>query len=295
MPFGPHAPPNAAATQVSRSGDLAYTVVTTESDFSQGSDWGKDLRDAIGGDSGGLKVYVTGGLGLFADFTEVFKSVDTKLLTSTVVLVLVGRIGTVPEVAAVTPVVERSIDNRIGSLKVVFEEDPYTAEALETIPTLRDRAGDAAPGVQVLVGDGTATQYDFDHANSRDLRLVVPIALVVIALILGVLLRAVVAPVVLILSVVASFFGTLGLSVPFFRYVVGDPGVDGSLPTFAFILLVALGVDYTIFLVSRVREEAARFGTREGVLRALTASGADDHGARRDRADRRQDLVAVYG
>jgi RND superfamily putative drug exporter len=101
----------------------------------------------------------------------------------------------------------------------------------------------------------------------------VPIALVLIAIILGILLRAVVAPLVLILSVVLSFFGTLGLSILFFRYVVGDEGVDASLPTFAFIFLMALGIDYTIFLMSRVREEAAVFGTREGVLRALTATG----------------------
>jgi RND superfamily putative drug exporter len=95
----------------------------------------------------------------------------------------------------------------------------------------------------------------------------------VIALILGILLEAVVAPLVLIGSVILSFFGTLGLSLLFIRYVVGDAGVDNSLPTFAFIFLVALGVDYTIFLMSRVREEARRHGTREGTLRALAATG----------------------
>jgi len=70
-----------------------------------------------------------------------------------------------------------------------------------------------------------------------------------------------------------SFFGTFGLSILFFRFVAGDAGVDNSLPIFAFIFLVALGIDYTIFLMSRVREEARRFGTREGVLRALNATG----------------------
>ena len=72
---------------------------------------------------------------------------------------------------------------------------------------------------------------------------------------------------------VVSFFGTFGLSLLFFRYVVGDAGIDNGLPTFAFIFLVALGIDYTIFLMSRVREEARRFGTREGMLRALNATG----------------------
>ena len=116
-------------------------------------------------------------------------------------------------------------------------------------------------------------QADFNDAAERDLRVIVPVALLVIAIILGILLRAVVAPIVLIATVVASFFGTLGLSVFFFIEVLGDRGVDASLPTFAFIFLVALGVDYTIFLMSRVREEARTHGTREGVLRALAATG----------------------
>jgi len=94
----------------------------------------------------------------------------------------------------------------------------------------------------------------------------------VIAIILGILLEAIVAPLVLIATVVVSFFGTLGLSIFFFIEVQGSAGVDASLPTFAFIFLVALGVDYTILLMSRVREEATH-GTREGVLRALSATG----------------------
>ena len=103
--------------------------------------------------------------------------------------------------------------------------------------------------------------------------MIVPLALLVIAVILGLLLQSIVAPIVIILTVLASFFGTLGMSLIFFRYVVGDAGVDASLPVFAFIFLVALGVDYTIFLMTRVREEARRHGTREGVLRALSATG----------------------
>ena len=116
-------------------------------------------------------------------------------------------------------------------------------------------------------------QSDFNQAAARDLKVIVPIALLVIAVILGILLQAVVAPIVLIATVMASFFGTLGLSIFFFIEVLGDAGVDASLPTFAFIFLVALGIDYTIFLMSRVREEARIHGTREGTLRALAATG----------------------
>ena len=175
-------------------------------------------------------------------------------------------------IASVAPG-ETSKDGQIKTLNVVFEEDPYTSTALERIPTLRDAVNPAPPGTEVLIGGGTATQYDYDKANGQDLMTIVPIALLLIAIILGILLRAVVAPLVLIGSVMLSFFGTLGLSILFFRYVVGDEGIDSSLPTFAFIFLVTLGVDYTIFLMSRVREEAAIYGTREGVLRALTATG----------------------
>jgi RND superfamily putative drug exporter len=95
----------------------------------------------------------------------------------------------------------------------------------------------------------------------------------VIAIILALLLRALIAPLVLIASVILSFLCTLGISVLFIRFVVGDAGFDASIPIFAFIFLVALGIDYTIFLMGRVREESRRHGTREGMLRALGATG----------------------
>ena len=183
------------------------------------------------------------------------------------------RLEGVKGVASVTPPLEQSEDGRIAAFNVVFADDPYTSAAFDRVPVMRERVSDVAPGTRVLVGGGSATSFDFDESNARDISLIVPLALLVIGLILGVLLRAIVAPLVLILSVMASFFGTLGLSILFFRYVVGDPGVDNSLPTFAFIFLVALGIDYTIFLMSRVREEARVHGTREGTLRALAATG----------------------
>jgi RND superfamily putative drug exporter len=169
---------------------------------------------------------------------------------------------------------DRSTDGRVARLSLVFEDDPFEAAALERVQVLRDRVHAAAPeGGRVLVGDGSAVQADFNEAAARDLRLIVPLALLVIFVILAVLLQALVAPLLLIASVVVSFLGTLGLSVWFFINVVGDTGVDNSLPTYAFIFLVALGIDYTIFLMSRVREEARHHGTREGTLRALAATG----------------------
>jgi RND superfamily putative drug exporter len=183
------------------------------------------------------------------------------------------RLTQIPGVASVTNTGVVSRDGHIGRLSLVFKDDPYTSHALDRIPKLREQVDDVGPDLRALIGGGTAVQYDFDKATGSDFRKIVPLALAVIAVILGLLLQALVAPLVLILTVMASFFGTVGLSFVFIRYVVGDPGVDASLPVFAFIFLVALGIDYTIFLMSRVREEARHHGTREGVLRALSVTG----------------------
>jgi putative drug exporter of the RND superfamily len=162
-----------------------------------------------------------------------------------------------------------SKDGKLVQLSVIVADDPYSDAALKRVHTIRD----ALDGTGALLGAGSALQEDFNAAAERDLKVIVPAALLVITIILGILLQAIVAPLVLIATVMASFFGTLGLSLWFFTQVLGDKGVDASLPTYAFIFLVALGVDYTIFLMSRVREEARTFGTREGTLRAIAATG----------------------
>jgi len=183
-----------------------------------------------------------------------------------------ARVAGIEGVASVGPP-QRSEDGAIGKLDVTFSDDPYSEAALARVATLRERVDELPAGATALVGSGSAVQEDFNVAAERDLRVIVPVALLVITVILGILLQAIVAPLVLIATVVMSFLGTLGLSIFFFIEVQGGRGVDASLPTFAFIFLVALGVDYTIFLMSRVREEARTHGTREGVLRALSATG----------------------
>ena len=104
--------------------------------------------------------------------------------------------------------------------------------------------------------------------------MIVPIALLVVLLILILLLRALVAPLMLIATVVLSFAASLGVGAVVFDVIFGFPGSDPSLPLFAFIFLVALGIDYNIFLMARVREETRRYGTREGMLRGLAVTGA---------------------
>jgi RND superfamily putative drug exporter len=183
------------------------------------------------------------------------------------------KVGAVGGVAAATPTERRSDDGSSGTIDVILTGDPFTKAAFSKIPDIRAAVASPGGGLTALVGGGSATQYDFDEAIESDLKLIAPVALLIIALILAILLRSLVAPLVLIGSVILSFLCTLGLSVLFIRYVVGDPGIDASIPTFAFIFLVALGIDYTIFLMARVREEARRHGTREGTLRALAATG----------------------
>jgi RND superfamily putative drug exporter len=176
-------------------------------------------------------------------------------------------------VASATPTGLTSGNGMTASIDVVLEDDPLLSSSLDLVPGIRDAVRDVAPGVTALVGGSTAINYDFDQAVESDFRLIAPLALLVIFIILAILLRALVAPLVLIASVILSYLATVGLSILFIRYVVGDPGLDASIPTFAFIFLVSLGIDYTIFLMARVREEARTYGTREGMLRALTATG----------------------
>jgi putative drug exporter of the RND superfamily len=176
-------------------------------------------------------------------------------------------------VARATPTGQKSDDGRYATIEVILEGDPYVQSTFDAVPDIRDSVEHLGPGLRALVGGGSAIQYDFDKAIKADLRIIVPVALLVIGVILALLLWSLVAPLVLIASVILSFLCTMGISMLFIRYVVGDPGIDASLPTFAFIFLVALGIDYTIFLMARVREEARQHGTREGMLRALTATG----------------------
>jgi putative drug exporter of the RND superfamily len=194
-------------------------------------------------------------------------------VTRSDVAAAVQRVDGVNGVARATPTGLRSENGQIASIDVILDGDPFVQSTFDAVPRIRDAVADIGPGVHGLVGGGSAIQYDFDEAINSDLRLIVPIALAVIAVILALLLWSLVAPVVLIASVILSFLCTIGLSMLFIRYVIGDPGVDASLPTFAFIFLVALGIDYTIFLMARVREESRRHGTREGMLRALAATG----------------------
>jgi RND superfamily putative drug exporter len=156
----------------------------------------------------------------------------------------------------------------IVSISAVLTAAPDTPESYATVRSLRAAVGDNA-----VVGGSVAIAMDSKDAARRDLRVIVPVILLVVLLVLALLLRAVVAPVLLIGTVIASFVAALGAGAWLFRDVLGYPGLDNQVPLYAFLFLVALGVDYNIFLVTRAREEAAEHGSREGMLRALTVTG----------------------
>src|SRR3954464_13006809 len=158
-------------------------------------------------------------------------------------------------------------------LDVILRRDPFSTAAFEETPALR-RIARAAGGPNVLVGGPTAESYDYRKSATRDNYVILPLALLVVLLILAGLLRALLAPVLLVASVILSFFAALGTGIFFFNNVFGFAGVDPSLPLLAFVFLVALGIDYNIFLMARVREETLRHGTRGGMLRGLAVTGA---------------------
>jgi RND superfamily putative drug exporter len=149
---------------------------------------------------------------------------------------------------------------------------PYSTEAFDLVEPIREAAHEVAPST--LVGGPTAVEFDVRDAAGWDSIVIPPIILVVVFLILMGLLRAVVAPLILIGTVILSFLAALGVGYFTFDVIFNFPGSDPSLPLFAFVFLVALGVDYNIFLIARAREETIKHGSREGILRALAVTGA---------------------
>ncbi|MEV6665926.1 MMPL family transporter [Streptomyces nigra] len=161
--------------------------------------------------------------------------------------------------------------------KVLFEATmtaPADSQAAkETVERVRD-AVHAVPDADAKVGGGTAALLDMDRATTHDNILIIPLVLLVVLLILCVLLRALIAPLLLVGTVILSFTAALGISALAFRHVFDYAGEATDFPLFVFVFLVALGIDYNIFLTTRIREEATHQGTRPGVVTGLAATGA---------------------
>jgi len=191
----------------------------------------------------------------------------------------IGRVSSVASVVPLTnvdPVTQRPtselkvVDGKVvlyATLKVA----PDSAEGKESIPLIRQAAKQVNPNI--LVGGQSAIGYDVDQSSRRDNRVIIPIVLLLIAVILGFLLRSILAAALLLGTVVLSFAATLGVCALVFDNVFGFAGTDAAFPLFAFIFLVALGIDYNIFLMTRVREESLKIGTRAGIIKGLTVTG----------------------
>lgn len=169
-----------------------------------------------------------------------------------------------------TPPAPTKVDGQV-LLEATLSDAADSLAAEGTVTSIRDAVHDVDP--DALVGGETAVDLDTNATAEADRTLAIPLILVVITIVLILLLRSLVAPLLLVALTVLSFGTALGVSALVFNHLIGFPGADPSVPLYAFVFLVALGIDYNIFLMSRVREESLRVGTRKGVLSGLVATG----------------------
>ncbi len=205
-----------------------------------------------------------------------------------VIIASAAKLPAVVQVTASTPGVTAAVPftgaaQPVSGLRPVVVDGKVMVSATLNVPadspdargivgTLRTRVHQADPSA--LVGGVSAIELDTNDAAQTDLHRIIPLVLGVILVILMLLLRSVLAPVLLIGSVILSFTATIGISALLFNHVFHFAGSDAAIPLFGFIFLVALGVDYNIFLMTRVREESVRLGTKAGILRGLSVTGS---------------------
>jgi RND superfamily putative drug exporter len=234
----------------------------------------------------GVLTLNTNGLSTEDSYTKEFPSVTgQKVLTehgladaSTPVMVVAdadqadGVAAAMGGIENLEPPSEPVIKDGVAFITANLTVDSTTTAAFDTVDEVRT-AVHGVDGAGALVGGQSAIFDDMLVANTRDSKVIIPVTLVVVLLILMLLLRAIASPLILIATVVLSFGAALGISSLVFKYVFDYPGADPSFPLFVFVFLVALGIDYNIFLMTRVREETAQRGTRAGSLVALSATG----------------------
>ena len=181
-----------------------------------------------------------------------------------------AALAATPGIASITPA--GVSDTGLSQWQVVLDATPASDAAFTTVAVLRDSVHEADPGA--LVGGSDATALDTKNTAVRDRWVVIPAILIVVLAVLYALLRAVLAPLVLVATTTLSTLAALGMGGWVSVHLLGFPALDNTTPLFAFLFLVALGVDYTIFLVTRAQEETPLYGTRGGIVRAVSATGA---------------------
>ena len=240
-----------------------------------------------------LAVLATGGLGVKTGLsaTEIFiekpeavagqevlaEAFSAGSATPTQVIVDASAVSAassiLQSVAGVDEVRPGATNDNITQIDVILSADPESQAALEVIREMRVALDELPAGTLALVGGQDATTLDAQDATNRDQLLLVPLILISVFLILILLLRSILTPILLLLAVVGSFFSAVGASWLVFQNIFGFPALDLTVFILAFLFLVALGVDYSIFLVTRAQEEARTLGTREGMRKALGATG----------------------
>jgi RND superfamily putative drug exporter len=220
-----------------------------------------------------LTKHFPGGQG---DPTQVVVSAEKIAAVTAAVKVAPGVTDVYPTLDGIPvpgqPLPPVKIVNGKAILNLTLDKAPDSVEAGNEVPEIRRLA--KAADATALVGGTSAVYFDIRTANNQDNRTIIPIILLVITLILGLLLRSILSAILLLGTVVLSFFATLGVCALVFNNVFGFAGADNSFPLFVFIFLVALGIDYNIFLMTRVREESIKLGTRAGVTKGVTVTGS---------------------
>jgi len=197
--------------------------------------------------------------------------------TEAVAPAITAKLKSMTGIAAVVPATDGpmgttpKIVNGHIILNATLVPTPDSTEAKNMIPGIRSAVHAIDPAS--LVGGTSAVYYDTAKAATRDQSVIIPVVLIVIAIILGLLLRSVLASIMLLVTVVLSYLATLGVCALVFHHLFHFAGEDSGFPIFAFIFLVALGIDYNIFLMTRVREEAQKLGTRAGMTKGVTVTG----------------------
>ena len=194
----------------------------------------------------------------------------------TIIVANNAQMNDVKEVAEKVPGVDSVVvgtkNDEFTKLEVILEGEGQSEEAYSAIRALRVAVDDVS-GADALVGGLDAQAMDVKDAYARDQLIVIPLILLLVFVVLVLLLRALVAPVLLLLTVVASFFASMGAGWWIFTNLLGFPALDLSVFLFSFLFLVALGVDFNIFLVTRAKEEAEKLGTKQGMIKALSSTG----------------------
>ena len=214
-----------------------------------------------------LTTYFPGGQG---QPTQVVVSADKVQAVTSKLLSIKGVSEVTPQTTAPGSTEAKVVAGK-ELLNVTLAYGPDTAAAIKLIPPIR--SGVHAIDATSLVGGTTAVYYDIDAATRHDQKVIIPVILLLIAIILGLLLRSIAAALLLLGSVVISYYATLGACSIVFHHMFHFAGEDSSFPLFAFVFLVALGIDYNIFLMTRVREETIKSGTRAGMTKGVTVTG----------------------